>query len=392
MKLCDVTQFFSPRSGGVRRYLLEKRRYIEERTDDEHHLVIPGEKTEYKQEGRLHTFTVASPQVSKTSRYRVLFNTPAVRDYLRQVRPDLVEAGDPYHLAWSLLRSGRELFFPVLGFYHSHFPDAYLRTILKYCGPFMRDAVLAYAEDYIVRLYGQFAATLVPSEPLRDLLRGWGVGNAVSVRLGVDTDSFRPGLRDAALREELGIPQDAFLLLYVGRLAGEKNVTTLLQAFAELRRRSGRNYWLLILGDGPLRRLLPAVREETGAVRWQSFIQGNDKLARYYRAADLFVHPGVVETFGLVALEAQACGCPIVGIRGSNMDANIAYGLEHWAPRNDAGELAAAIERVAETDLALWGETAAERVRERFAWPVVLGDLWRHYRAAIAGNRVLASY
>lgn len=67
MKLCDVTQFYSPKSGGVRRYLMEKRRYVLDHTDDEHHLIIPGDKTEYIQEGRLHTFTVASPRVDRTS-------------------------------------------------------------------------------------------------------------------------------------------------------------------------------------------------------------------------------------------------------------------------------------------------------------------------------------
>ena len=386
LKLCDVTQFFSPKSGGVRRYILEKRRYIERETEDEHHLIVPGERTEHIQEGRLHTFTIASPRVDQTSRYRILLNTAAIRDYLRQAQPDIIEAGDPYHVAWSVLRAGRELRIPVVGFYHSHFPDAYLRTVLKYCGPFIRDVVLAYAEDYIVRLYGQFAATLVPSAHLRGLLENWGVGNAVAVKLGVDTEAFTPGPKDTALRKELGVPEDAFHLLYVGRLAGEKNVATLLKAFSLLRRQGKRNWWLTILGDGPQRRLLPAVREETKALHWHSFVNDNHTLARYYRAADLFVHPGTVETFGLVSLESQACGCPVAGIRGSSMDANIAAGLEMWAPRNTPEELAAAIERFAASDLKSIGTHVAEEVAARFAWPVVLRELWGHYSAAIQRN------
>ncbi len=278
MKLCDVTQFFSPKSGGVRRYLLEKRRYVAEHTEDEHHLIVPGARTGHTREGRLHTFTVASPQVNRTSRYRVLLNTPVVREYLRHARPDIIEAGDPYHLAWSALRAGRELHIPVVGFYHSHFPDAYLRTVLKYCGPFVGTWVLAYAQDYIVRLYSQFAATLVPSDSLRDLLDGWGVPNAVSVKLGVDTGAFRPGPRGPEVRARFGIPEDAFLLLYVGRLAGEKNIVTLLEAFRKLHAAGGRKWWLLVVGDGPLRRLLPAVREETGALQWHSFVNGERRL------------------------------------------------------------------------------------------------------------------
>ncbi|HEY8966745.1 MAG TPA: glycosyltransferase [Candidatus Methylacidiphilales bacterium] len=387
MKLCDVTQFYSPKSGGVRRYLMEKRRYIAERTDDEHHLIVPGEKTEYTREGRLHTYTVAAPRVDRTSRYRILLNTPAVRDYLRRARPDLIESGDPYHLAWSVLRSGRELGVPVVGFYHSHFPDAYLRTLFKYCGSHIRDMGMALARRYIVHLYSRFDATLVPSEKLSDLLRSWGVRGAVPVKLGVDTEAFRPGPRDWELRRKIGVPDDAFLLLYVGRLAGEKNVATLLEAFEILKKKGNRNYWLAILGDGPLRRLLPAVRKRTQALYWHSFVSGSAELARYYRAADLFVHPGTVETFGLVALETQACGLPLVGIRGSSMDANITAGLELWSQVNSPEALAAAVERGAEANLPALGSLVAERTAAKFAWPVVLGGMWEHYRRVIAEHR-----
>ena len=395
MKLCDVTQFYSPKSGGVRRYLMEKRRYIVEHTDDEHHLIIPGEKTEYLREGRLHTFTVASPRVDRTSRYRILLNTPAVRGYLRKVRPDLIEAGDPYHLAWSVIHAGKELGVPVIGFYHSHFPDAYLRTLLKYCGSRIRDMGMALARRYIVRLYSRFDATLVPSEKLSALLREWGVPGAVPVKLGVDTRAFTPGQgpdpKDWELRRKLGIPDDAFLLLYVGRLAGEKNVATLLPAFELLKQREegegGRKYWLAILGDGPLRRLLPAVRKRTRALYWHSFVSGSDELARYYRAADLFVHPGTVETFGLVALETQACGLPLVGIRGSSMDANITAGLDLWSQKNTPEDLAAAIVRGAGADLPALGALVAERTAAKFSWPVVFGEMWGHYRDVIARHR-----
>lgn len=382
MKICDVTQFYSPRSGGVRRYVHEKRQYVLHHTADEHYLIVPGERTERTDDGRLHLLTVASPRVDRTSRYRILFNMRVVREYLHEVKPDLIEAGDPYHVAWSLLKLGREMRIPVCGFYHSHFPDAYLRTALKYGGPFVRDVILAYAQDYIERLYTQFARTLVPSTHLCQLLRSWGVMNAVAVRLGVDTKVFQPGTADAALRAELKVPPTSRMLLYVGRLAGEKNIATLTQAFALLRQRRD-DVWLVIVGDGPQRRLLPGLRRETRALSWKPYINDNALLSRYYHAADLFVHPGVVETFGLVSLESQACGCPVVGIRGTNMDPNIMAGLEHWAERNTPEDLAAAIERMLAIDLKPLGQSAAKRVAAEFAWPTVLQDLWRHYRDSV---------
>ncbi|HSI82861.1 MAG: glycosyltransferase [Candidatus Methylacidiphilales bacterium] len=383
MKICDVTQFYSPVSGGVKRYLHEKRAYILAHTKDEHYLIVPGPETLHTVEGdgRLHTITIRSPRLDRTSRYRLLISTGTVRHMLEDIRPDIIEAGDPYHVAWTCLRAGRDLHVPVFGFYHSHFPEAYLRTVLKYGGSWLREVVMAWAQDYIVRLYRQFKGTLVASDHLKQLLTDWGVDNTVNIKLGVDTDSFTPGPPDVALREELGIPADAFVLLYVGRLSGEKNIATLLDAFRLVHQRDPR-FYLVVVGDGPLRRLLPAIRKDTQALHWHTYVTENKVLARYYRMANLFVHPGVCETFGLVALESQSCGLPVVGIRGSYMDANVFCGLENWGAANTPEELADAIVRMSRLDLPAIGRAAAEVVHERFAWTVVFRELWKQYEKA----------
>ena len=394
MKVCDVTQFYSPVSGGVKRYISEKRRYVVEHTRDEHHLIIPGPATRHERDGRLHLHTIKSPRLDffsrYPSRYRLILNTRLVLDLLDDIRPDVIEAGDPYHVAWTALRAGAQVHAPVFGFYHSHFPDAYLRTALKYGGRWLRDAVMTYAEEYIVRLYSRFAATLVPSEHLRQLLARWGVTNTVTLNLGVDTTAFRPAARDPALREQLDLPRDRQVLLYVGRLSAEKNIEMLLAAFEELCARHPKRYHLVIVGDGPLRRVLPATRHRTGALTWRSYIQDNADLARYYHAADLFIHPGVCETFGLVVLEAQACGLPCVGIAGSFMDANIMTGLDRWARHNRPGDLASAIERFDGLDLAALGAEASRLVHARFGWDRVFQRQWDLYsRARLQGAAAL---
>ena len=98
-----------------------------------------------------------------------------------------------------------------------------------------------------------------------------------------------------------------------------------------------------------------------------------------YFAADLLVHPGVQETFGLTALESQACGTPVVGIRGSYMDRIIFGSQEHWAAENSVAALAAAITGAAGSELHEAGLTAANQVRKQYAWPVVFGKLFRLY-------------
>jgi len=386
LKICDVTQFYSPRSGGVRRYLGEKQEYVRRQTEDEHYLIVPGEQTSHQSEGRTHILAIASPKVDRTSRYRILCNISLVRSLLRDIRPDVIESGDPYHLAWTTLRGASELGIPAVSFYHSHFPDAYLRTACRFGGSFIEELVLAAARRYIVRLYSRFRYTFVPSITLRKLLNGWGLTNTIPIRLGVDAETFCPGPVDRAWREELAIPEQAFLLLYVGRLAREKNISVLLHAFRALRASRRLDYRLLVVGDGPLRKQVQQLQAETDALIWRPYIEKKVELRRCYRAADLFVHPGVVETFGLVAVESQACGCPVIGIRGTNMDDHIHAGLDLWARRNCAEELARAIEESTDKDLRQIGLCASKQTREIYHWPNVFAELWRYYRSAIDGT------
>jgi alpha-1,6-mannosyltransferase len=394
VKICDVTQFYSPVSGGVKRYISEKRKHVLEHTRDEHHLIVPGPSNRYDREGRLHLHTIHSPRLDffsrYPSRYRLILNTRLVLDLLSDIRPDIIESGDPYHLAWTCLRAGKQFHAPIFGFYHSHFPEAYLRTALKYGGKWFRELVLNYAEDYIVKLYSLFTATLVPSEPLRNLLHTWGVTNTVTLNLGVDTQTFQPAARADDLRQRLDLPSDRRVLLYVGRLSPEKNIEMLLAAFEALHERHPNRYHLVVVGDGPLRRVLPATRQRTGALTWRSYIQDNAQLAEYYHAADLFIHPGVCETFGLVVLEAQACGLPCVGVRGSFMDANIMVGLDLWATKNDPQDIADAIERYEGKDLPALGAEASRLVRARFSWDQVFARQWALYtRARLQGAEAL---
>jgi len=92
------------------------------------------------------------------------------------------------------------------------------------------------------------------------------------------------------------------------------------------------------------------------------------------------VHPGVQETFGLTALESQACGTPVVGIRGSYMDRIIFGCQEHWAKENSPVALAEAIVAASAGEPRRNGLAAAATVREHYAWPMVFAHLFRIYR------------
>jgi alpha-1,6-mannosyltransferase len=381
VKICDVTQFYSPLSGGVKRYVHEKLQWIQTKSpDDEHILIIPGEKTEVIGGDRSRLYSIRSPLVSRSSGYRALVNLRAIAEIMEGERPDIIESSDPYQVGWKAVSVGRSLRIPVVGFYHSHFPEAHLHGPARF--------LLPAARRYVRNLYNRFEATLVPSEQLARVLGDWGVRNVRAAKLGVNTKTFSPSPDDRAeTRSSLGTLSDRKLLLYVGRLAPEKNTETLFAAFEILAKRRPHEFELLVIGSGPHWEKLRQLQAETGNVKWIQYCTDSIELARFYRSADLFVHPGIQETFGLVALESQACGTPVIGVRGSRMDQIILHGQESWALGNTPAALADAIEEFCRKDLRAAGRVAAEAVAGDYSWPRVFDGVFCIYRDVCANYR-----
>jgi alpha-1,6-mannosyltransferase len=322
----------------VKRYLHEKRRFIQrESAADEHVLIVPGAASGMESADRSRTYWIASPLVSRTTGYRALLNLRAVDEILERERPGIIESADPYQLGWHTAAAATMFRIPAVAFYHSHFPEAYLTR--------GGEPVQAIARRYVRALYNKFAATFAPSNALTRVLQQWGVRNVITAELGVETSTFHPADDAAGTRQQLNLPPTTKLLLYVGRLAPEKNTAV-----------------------------------NTGALTWLPYCADPAELARYYRAADLFVHPGTRETFGLVAVEAQACGTPVIGFAGSRLDDVIEHDQQFWAQRNDATALAQAIVVATQHDLQALGRGAAIKVAQRFAWPLVFDRLFCIYR------------
>ena len=373
-------------SGGVKRYLHEKINYIEKFSPgDEHVLIVPGNKTKVESNGRSRIYSIRSPLVSRAGRYRALVNLRAVQNILRKERPDIIESSDPYQLGWKAVRAGRTLKIPVVGFYHSHFPEAYLRSSARLFGKRAARRVMKLSRTYVRRLYNRFEATMVASERLASILRDWGVGNLFVVSLGVNVEIFRPNDGDRQqIRDSLGVDGARKLLLYVGRLAKEKNTGILFKAFELLCEEDLGAFHLLVIGQGPQRRQLRRLQQQRPNLSWIPYCADPNELARYYRAADLFVHPGMQETFGLVALESQASGTPVVGIRDSSLKDVIFHDHSDWAAENTAEALADAIKRFSEKKLSVLGKKAAQTVARLHAWPLVFDRLFCIYRETCA--------
>lgn len=390
MKICDLTQFYSPFSGGVKRYVGEKVRFLRENTDDEHILIIPGEEDECTGDERARVYTIQSPLISRTSRYRILLRLEAIERILEKERPHLIESGDPYQVAWKAVHSGAALGIPVIGFYHSHFPEAYIRTVRKFLGQTVTEAFMDFARRYVRNLYNRFEQTIVPSPALGAVLAEWGVQpeKLFHSDLGVDTAFFHPEPTDGEnVRKQFKIRSDATLLTYVGRLAQEKNTHTLFRAFDLVANGSGK-FHLLVVGEGLQRTELGDLMERHRAhVTHLPYCGDPRELAALYRASDLFVHPGVQETFGLVTLEAQACGTPVVGIHGSYMDRIIHNDQTLWARENTPVALAEAIVQTARAGFKSDPRALHDRVAAQYSWRQVFTRLFDLYHQVVANYR-----
>jgi len=159
--------------------------------------------------------------------------------------------------------------------------------------------------------------TLVLSEQSRGEVRAFGYPDAriAFAPGGVDTDRFRPAVDKEAVRQTIGLPPDRTLLLSIRRLAPRMGLDNLILALPEIVKVRP-NTLLVIGGIGPERERLERLAGETSMtnhVRFAGFIP-DEQLASYYQAADLFVLPTLaLEGFGLVTVEALACGTPVVG-------------------------------------------------------------------------------
>lgn len=214
----------------------------------------------------------------------------------------IVSTPGPVGLA--ALGAARLLGLKTTGIYHTDFP-LYLRFLTG------EAHFEELAWGYMRWFFGGLDRLYVPSRFYGDLLveHGFARARLALMPRGVDAERFHPRRRDSGFWRRYGL-DEAFTLLYVGRLSPEKNLDLLGQAFLRLRER-GRPVQLAIVGDGPDRGPLEARYGGVPGVAFTGFLDG-DELATAYASADLFAFPSTTDTFGNVILEAHAAGLPAV--------------------------------------------------------------------------------
>jgi len=269
---------------------------------------------------------------------------PGIPDAVRRV--DLVHAHTPFGVGLGGLRLARRLDVPLVASYHT--PSGEYAEYISVNGTVeraLRRTATAYERWFLDRA----AAVVVPSPATgRHVRETVGVETPTAVvQNGVDTEAFRPVGRDRerAFREQYGLP-DGPLVGYTGRHGYEKNLELLVEAA------DGLGATVVLGGDGPARDGLEAAAADVDAdVRFLGFLPRED-LPAFYSALDVFAFPSPVETQGLVALEANACGTPVAGVDAGALSDTIDDGENGYAaPAGDAAAFRDAIRRtLAECD------------------------------------------
>jgi 1,2-diacylglycerol 3-alpha-glucosyltransferase len=279
---------------------------------------------------------------------------------------DLVHAHTPFGIGLGALRVARSRGVPVVGSYHT--PSAEYAAYLSVDGVVegtVRTAATAYERWFL----NQTDLVVVPSEQTRRHVRDTvGVETQTAVvQNGVDLDAFRPdGDLGNCVDDEL---PDGPLVGYTGRHGHEKRLDLLVEAVAEL----DREVSLVFGGDGPARESVETRAEELGVEACFLGFLDRENLPAFYTTVDVFGFPSPVETQGLVALEANACGTPVAGVDAGALADTIEDGQNGYAGRpDDPAALAEAIrrtlderEQLRETCLDRRDATSVERAVDR---------------------------
>jgi alpha-1,6-mannosyltransferase len=321
MRIAQVANFYGPRSGGLRTALAHLGTGYVAR-GHEVVRIVPGPRPQHDvlADGVLRV-TVAAPRIPGTGGYRVV-DPWQVERVLARVRPDVVEVSDRLTLRglgrWASRRGIRSVAI-------SHERLDRLLTEIG-LGPAVARRLADIANARTAAGHDAVVCTTGFAQAEFDRI---GAANAIRVPLGVDLETFAPTKADRGLRALL-TPRAEFLVVHCGRLSPEKHADRSIDAVAGLAR-AGVPVRLVFAGDGPCADALR--RRAVGLpVEFVGFLHDRRAVARLLATADVSIAPGPHETFGLAALEALACGTPVVASANSAIAEIIEPGCGALAP------------------------------------------------------------
>lgn len=312
MKILMISDVYFPRINGVSTSIATFREALEERGHEVHLIAPDYDGISTRNEERIRR--IPSRHLPFDPEDRLLRTGAAMvgREELLAADFDLIHIQTPFAAHYLGVRLARELGIPRVETYHTYFEE-YLYHYL----PFMPKGATRYlARSLSRRQCNDLDALVVPSQGMLDVLRSYGIRTrAEIIPTGLPAENFMPG-DGAAFRARHGIPPQRPVMLYVGRVAYEKNIGFLLQVTARIRQDMP-DVLLLIAGEGPALGQLKSRAAELGLggnVLFVGYLDRKSELPDCYCAANVFVFSSCTETQGLVLLEAMAQATPVVAL------------------------------------------------------------------------------
>ena len=365
MHLVDITMFYAAEGGGVSTYLNAKGRWLAQRNRVRHSILSPNVASGGAAPELVRVSGIHVPGING---YRWPLSVSGTARIMRRLEPDLIEAGDAGPGAWAALKVKRRLGIPAVAFYHS--------DLQKLIHERFGQLAMQGTRRYLTELYSRFDMVLAPSRLMVQQLAGMGVKGAIHQPLGIDVDTFSRRRRVATLRQHLRLPPEARLLVYAGRFTQEKRLGLLIDAVRKL----GRPYHLVLVGSGCM--TLPQYPQTS----FIPFKRDQRALARLLASCDVLVHPGDCETFGLIVLEAMACGLPVVATTSGGIAELVDDSTGILVPPNSVTALCAGIEAIYQRDLARLSQAACSKAHEQYNWNTIMPQLMNRYAGLLASG------
>lgn len=262
---------------------------------------------------------------------------PEIRDRFAAIKPDIVHTQTPFLLGVLGARWASRYGVPLVSTNHT------LYTEYAHYAP-VRPKALTKA--FLIRLmrwyYSGCNAVVVPSKPIEAILRSYGVRTPVEViKTGIDLVPSLSADARSEVRRWFGVGDNDFLLLYVGRIAREKNLRMLLTAYKSLLARHER-VKLVLVGGGPAlaeTKAFASTLRLDGKAEFVGMLK-RSAIAPIYAASDVFVFPSTTETQGIAICEAMSAGLPVVAVNAGGIPENVQDGVDGFLTNDDADEFA----------------------------------------------------
>jgi glycosyltransferase involved in cell wall biosynthesis len=312
MRVTLVTETYFPQVNGVSRTLGELARFLSG-CGDRVQLICPdyGARVDHDE---VHAVpSIILPFYRELHLPRPPFGS--VHRAMDAFHPDIVHIATEATLGLSVLRFALRRRFPVVSSFHTNFEQ------------YSRHYGLGWAKGliwlYLRWFHNRTQETYVPSQATIDELMRGGFERTVLWKRGVDNSLFRPDQPGRLeLRRTLGWSPEDVVIAYVSRIAAEKNVDYLADAFAIVAQRRP-EVRIMLVGDGPSR---AALERRIGAFAHFAGYREGKELALHYAASDVFAFASLTETFGNVVLEAMSSGLPVVALRAGGVGETVRSG------------------------------------------------------------------